>query len=273
MPVTTYQPVAACGPCGGATTVMRPVTTYALRPQLVPYTTYRPVVTSVVAAYAPVAQACSPCGGAVGVPLVPSQMATSALSPFAPSVAGPCAGCAAGPPASTYINPGMPGNSVPSLGLPNINAPPSLNGAPGQPLRAIPSIQHDLPSSRGKHDHRPSVGQLCGSARRDLLKPAGRGHDQRINHSRRHRSRLCRLGQSVRQRCAGISLTPAQSFPTLHRRQPALSLKPLLAPTDPTASATQRAARMTPRRNRRTAAWTARRPTCNNQGSWIRKIA
>src|ERR1700677_2371375 len=54
MPVTTYQPAAACGPCGGATTVMRPVTTYALRPQLFPYTTYRPVYAPVVAAYAPV---------------------------------------------------------------------------------------------------------------------------------------------------------------------------------------------------------------------------
>src|ERR1700685_2616328 len=28
MPVTAYQPVAACGPCGTPTTVMRPVTTY-----------------------------------------------------------------------------------------------------------------------------------------------------------------------------------------------------------------------------------------------------
>lgn len=134
MPVTAYQPVAACGPCGTPTTVMRPVTAYALQPQLVPFTTYRPVVTSVNACYSPVAPACGTCGVAaapVGVPVVASQMATSSIGQpyYAPPSAGACSGCAAAPP-TPMINPGMPGSTVP--GLPNINAPPSLPA--GQPI-------------------------------------------------------------------------------------------------------------------------------------------
>lgn len=134
MPVTAYQPVQACGPCGTPTTVMRPVTTYALQPQLVPFTTYRPVVTSVAAAYAPVAPACGACAaaGPVGVPVVPSQMSTTTVgSPYyAAPAAAPCSGCAAAPPATSVIGPGMPGSTVPSL--PNINAPPAL--PPNQPI-------------------------------------------------------------------------------------------------------------------------------------------
>ena len=43
-PVTSYVPQPACDACGRSTTVMRPVTSYVAQPQLVPYTTYRPVV-------------------------------------------------------------------------------------------------------------------------------------------------------------------------------------------------------------------------------------
>src|SRR4051794_17230637 len=43
-PVVAYSPVRACDACGNSTTVMRPVTSYVMRPQLVPYTTYRQVV-------------------------------------------------------------------------------------------------------------------------------------------------------------------------------------------------------------------------------------
>lgn len=57
-PVVAYSPVAACGPCG-ATTVMRPVTTYVTQARVVAYTAYRPVVTA--AYYAPYAQAAAPC--------------------------------------------------------------------------------------------------------------------------------------------------------------------------------------------------------------------
>jgi hypothetical protein len=55
-PVVAYSPVTACGPCG-ATTVMRPVTTYVTQARVVAYTMYRPVVAAMpVAYYAPVAQ-------------------------------------------------------------------------------------------------------------------------------------------------------------------------------------------------------------------------
>jgi hypothetical protein len=46
-PVVAYRPTTACDPCGRATTVMRPVTTYVSQARLVPYTTYRPVATTV----------------------------------------------------------------------------------------------------------------------------------------------------------------------------------------------------------------------------------
>lgn len=161
MPVTAYQPIAACGPCGTPTTVMRPVTSYALQPQFVPYTTYRPVVTSVNACYAPAAPACGGCGVAapVGVPVVPSQMATSTVAApyYAPPAAAPCGGCAPGAPAGTMISPGMPGSTVPSL--PNINAPPSLNTPPGQPLSPLPQSNSTFaPGANSTQMGPPSAG-------------------------------------------------------------------------------------------------------------------
>lgn len=42
VPVTVYQPVAACGPCGNQTTTMRPVVTYRMQPQVVPYVGNQP---------------------------------------------------------------------------------------------------------------------------------------------------------------------------------------------------------------------------------------
>ena len=46
-PVTSYVAQPACDACGRSTTVMRPVTSYVAQPQLVPYTTYRPVMSTV----------------------------------------------------------------------------------------------------------------------------------------------------------------------------------------------------------------------------------
>ncbi len=42
VPCTTCQPACACDPCGGAQTVMQPVTSFVRRPVMVPYTTMRP---------------------------------------------------------------------------------------------------------------------------------------------------------------------------------------------------------------------------------------
>lgn len=131
-PVTTFRPEPACGPCGTPTTVMRPVVSYVMRPQLVPYTTFRPVVTAapVVAAYAPapvavpVAPAAPCCGGGAPAPLaVPS---TAVPMPAAPAPM---------PPAGVPM--GAPGASVPSLAptpaypaIPSANTVPSLAAPP-----------------------------------------------------------------------------------------------------------------------------------------------
>ncbi len=79
-PITTLQPAPACNACGGATTVMRPVVSYAMRPQLVPYTTYQQVVaTPVVAAPVMAAPACGCAAGALRSPLLQSRRLTRRL--------------------------------------------------------------------------------------------------------------------------------------------------------------------------------------------------
>ena len=137
-PVTAYRPVMAYDPCSGCpTTALRPVTTYALRPQMVPYTTYRPVYGAVAqfapttAYYAPAfaPSGCSSCGAA--------NYPTSAAMFAVPVAAGGCTACGAG---ASYAAPatGMPSYSrvVPAGGsiadvAPSMAAPsrPATNGA------------------------------------------------------------------------------------------------------------------------------------------------
>jgi hypothetical protein len=97
MPVVAYQPVTTANPCTGcATTVMRPVTSYVTQARVVPYTTYRPVVT---AAYAPVVPACGGCATPVTAAYAPAM-------PMAAPAPAPCctAGyAAAAPVASTTV--------------------------------------------------------------------------------------------------------------------------------------------------------------------------
>ena len=85
VPATTCRAMTSCDPCTGCpVTTYRPVTTWAYRPQLVPYTTYRVVYSR---AYNPcvsygVRGTCNPCvGGACGVG------ATSAGASSCPSCA------------------------------------------------------------------------------------------------------------------------------------------------------------------------------------------
>ena len=126
MPVVAYQPVTTANPCTGcATTVMRPVTSYVTQARLVPYTSYRPVVT---AAYAPVAPAC-------GTP-VTAAYAPPAIPVAAPAPAAPCctAGYASAAPATStsvmravvqqpaFASPTPAGQLTPS---PAVSAPPS----------------------------------------------------------------------------------------------------------------------------------------------------
>src|ERR1700716_2807299 len=52
--VTSYRPITTTDPCTGCpVTSLSPVTTYVQRPVVVPYTTYRPVVTTVLLPTAP----------------------------------------------------------------------------------------------------------------------------------------------------------------------------------------------------------------------------
>ena len=43
VPVTSYQPVATCDPYGNQVTALRPVVTYRMQAQVVPYTVNQPV--------------------------------------------------------------------------------------------------------------------------------------------------------------------------------------------------------------------------------------
>jgi hypothetical protein len=119
-PVVAYSPVTACNACGGATTVLRPVTTYAVQPRLVPYTTYRPVVVGAAPA----------CGCAV-----PAAVAPVTAAYYAPSVPVVSGYAPAPAPAMAPYNSGAPGMTVrsltPSPAYSGTPAPPYL-GAPGQ---------------------------------------------------------------------------------------------------------------------------------------------
>ena len=67
VPVTTYCPTSMCDPCTGCPrTVMRPVTSFVTQASVVPYTSYRPVVT---ANYAPACgTGCTPTATTVAYP-------------------------------------------------------------------------------------------------------------------------------------------------------------------------------------------------------------
>lgn len=74
MPVTAYQPVSIADPCTGCPRIcMRPVTTYVPQAQLIPYTTYSPVMAN-VCNYCP----CTNCGAcATGCPTVTNGTGTA----------------------------------------------------------------------------------------------------------------------------------------------------------------------------------------------------
>ncbi len=121
-PVVSYVPQTACNACGQATTVMRPVTTYVAQQQLVPYTTYRPVVTTVArpcCAAMPVAPAAPCCGAApTAVSYTPAPAATpSCCSPSTsmPAVTTPSFTTPATPTPSLSPTPAGPGTSLDSL--------------------------------------------------------------------------------------------------------------------------------------------------------------
>jgi hypothetical protein len=93
VPVTSFRPITTTDPCTGCpVTSLSPVTTIVQRPVVVPYTTFRPVVTTVMMPIAPACPTCSAC----------SACAAPTTSFFAPAaVAAPAPSCGCGAPALT----------------------------------------------------------------------------------------------------------------------------------------------------------------------------
>jgi hypothetical protein len=87
MPVVAYQPVTACNACGGATTVMRPVTSYVMQPRVVPYTTYRPVVAAAPSCCATAAPATSAYYAPYYAPNYAANYAPNYAANYAPNYA------------------------------------------------------------------------------------------------------------------------------------------------------------------------------------------
>ena len=87
-PVVSYSPQMACDACGRQTTVMRPVTTFVAQQQLVPYTTFRPVVTAMPVAQAPC------CGSTPVVAAMPVAQPMMVASPIPVAAPAPCCGSA-----------------------------------------------------------------------------------------------------------------------------------------------------------------------------------
>ena len=155
-PVTTMRPMPAVDGCTGCpTTVMRPVVSYVPQAQLVPYTTYRPVVT-----------AAAPCCGAVATAAYYTPAVAAPAAVYAPAPAAPAPCCGGG--AAAMVAPmGAPGATVPSLAAPTLNypsaaplttAPPSASAYPGAaptPLRLLALCRKARPAVRPRCNRHP----------------------------------------------------------------------------------------------------------------------
>lgn len=115
VPVTTYRPATGCDPCTGfPVTTMRPAICYVQQARLVPYTTYRAVLTSTgspcapvygAAAYAPAA-GCSGCSAAPAMqPYYSPAPASAGPAPIgSPAAGAPTLAPGENPPASTFMH-------------------------------------------------------------------------------------------------------------------------------------------------------------------------
>jgi hypothetical protein len=105
VPVTSYRPITTADPCTGCpVTSLSPVTTYVQRPVVVPYTTYRPVVTTVMMPVAPACPTCSAC----------AAPATSYYAPAAVAAPAPSCGCGAPGLASATVAPSLASTAAPT---------------------------------------------------------------------------------------------------------------------------------------------------------------
>jgi hypothetical protein len=174
-PVTTYSPMTACNACGGATTVMRPVTTYVTQARLVPYTTYRPVVMAAPVAvapmaatayYAPVAPAAPACcaAGYAPAPVSAGYAPAPVSAGYAP------AGYAPAPVTAGYAAPQVTAGygQAPATyyGAPPMNAPAAL-GAPGTTVQSL----SPTPASPTSNPGYPSPGPAPAAAPADQTQP------------------------------------------------------------------------------------------------------
>lgn len=117
VPVTTYRPAMGCDPCTGfPVTTMRPAISYVQQARLVPYTTYRAVLTSPVSP-------CMPVMGSVG---------------YAPRPG--CSSCSAAPAAQPYYSAAPAPLAAPAAAAPMSAAPiataPTGAASPGAPTLA-----------------------------------------------------------------------------------------------------------------------------------------
>lgn len=143
VPVTSFQPVAACGPCGTPVTAMRPVVTYQMQARLVPYTTFHPVYSPM--SCAPAAVAC-PTGGCAS---------TVSLGSPVPAASG-CSSCSAASAASltspSYASP------ISSTSSPTYSPAPSYAPAPASssaqtPTPALAPSEPTRPQTFMKDEH------------------------------------------------------------------------------------------------------------------------
>jgi hypothetical protein len=132
-PVVAYQPATACDPCGRATTVMRPVTTFVTQARLVPYTTYRAVA-------AP-AQPC--CATAAPVAQTFYAPAVSTVPAAAPACCAPASATYTPAPAVSTYNPAPVSSAIttstPTPTLQSVTPAPGPTAYPSAPSAAPPS--------------------------------------------------------------------------------------------------------------------------------------
>ncbi|MBI3839891.1 MAG: hypothetical protein HY288_18360 [Planctomycetia bacterium] len=139
-PVVAYSPVTACNPCGGATTVLRPVTSYAVQPRLVPYTTFRPVVVPTVPA----------CGCAAPTAVAPVTATPAYYAPSAPAVSGYAPAPAT---ISAPLSLGTPGTTVRSLApSPTYPSGPASTSTPSLVPEAQPEPADSAPANKTFED-------------------------------------------------------------------------------------------------------------------------
>lgn len=144
VPVTTFQPVSTCDPCGNRVTAMRPIVTMQTQTQVVPYTTFRPVVM-------PMSTGC--CGAQPATTFSPVGFSTPATMTM-PAASSGCSSCSAGTTtvspsyaSPTYSTP-VPSPAVPSYSQPAYASPSNGQPSYSSPANTAPSL-NTAPASNG----------------------------------------------------------------------------------------------------------------------------